>query len=431
MARTYRDPSLETRTARLKLAARKKPYFTPTGRKGVHLGYRRTAAGNGTWVLRRYVGGGTYETERIAEADDFSESDARSVLNYFEAMQRAGADRSELQRREALTVKDVLDGYFAHYRVHARSALAATQTAYKIAEITSELGKFSMADLTVARIRGWHTGLARTDSEEPEARRRRKATANRLLAVLKAALNHAWREGRVKSDEAWRRVVKFKGADAPSIRYLSLAECKRLLRGCTAEFRPLVRAALETGCRYSELTSLRAAHFNPDAGAVTIPHPKGGRPRHIPLTDTGRDFFGVVTRGRDPDALIFTHLEGNPWAQSHQHRPLAAACEKAKIRPKIGFHHLRHTYASLLAMKGTPLAVIAEALGHADHRMTVRHYAHLSPSYFEKTIRKNLPKFHHGRASGRHPRRDAGNRRRDSSASQVESPKEGVSGPSG
>jgi len=52
---------------------------------------------------------------------------------------------------------------------------------------------------------------------------------------------------------------------------------------------------------------------------------------------------------------------------------------------------LRHTHGSTLAMKGVPLPVIAKQLGHADTRMTERHYAHLSPSYVADTIRASFP----------------------------------------
>jgi integrase len=43
-----------------------------------------------------------------------------------------------------------------------------------------------------------------------------------------------------------------------------------------------------------------------------------------------------------------------------------------------------------LAMAGVPLAVIAEALGHADERITRKHYAHLSPSYVREAVRTGL-----------------------------------------
>lgn len=63
-----------------------------------------------------------------------------------------------------------------------------------------------------------------------------------------------------------------------------------------------------------------------------------------------------------------------------------AACVAAKIA-LITFHGIRHTYASRLAMKGVPLAVIAAQLGHADIRMVEKHYGHLAPNYVADTVR--------------------------------------------
>lgn len=90
---------------------------------------------------------------------------------------------------------------------------------------------------------------------------------------------------------------------------------------------------------------------------------------------------------------MFLRADGKPWGTSHQQRPLTRACEIAGIKPAVSFHVLRHTYGSMLAMRGVPLQVIAEALGHADTRITSKHYAHLMPSYVADTIRKHLPSF--------------------------------------
>lgn len=117
---------------------------------------------------------------------------------------------------------------------------------------------------------------------------------------------------------------------------------------------------------------------------------KSGKSRHIVLTDEGRRFFEQATAGKMGAEVIFTH-NGNAWGKSHQNRPLFLACKQAKITPAVSFHVLRHTHGSLLAMKGVPLPVIAKQLGHADTRMTEKHYAHLSPSYVADTIRQYFP----------------------------------------
>jgi integrase len=79
--------------------------------------------------------------------------------------------------------------------------------------------------------------------------------------------------------------------------------------------------------------------------------------------------------------------DGSAWRKSHQLRPIAKACRRAKIDPPINFHALRHTWASLATMNGFPLLngfpplIVAKNLGHSDTRMVERHYGHLAPSY--------------------------------------------------
>jgi integrase len=48
---------------------------------------------------------------------------------------------------------------------------------------------------------------------------------------------------------------------------------------------------------------------------------------------------------------------------------MRAACARAKLKPAVSFHILRHTWASLAVMNDTPLMVVAKNLGHVDTRM--------------------------------------------------------------
>jgi integrase len=111
------------------------------------------------------------------------------------------------------------------------------------------------------------------------------------------------------------------------------------------------------------------------------------------LTDEGQAWFEQWTAGKLRGERIFIRDDGQAWGTSHQARRITDACKAAKITPAVSFHDLRNTYGSLLAMRGVPLQVIAAALGHADTRMTERHYAHLRDSYVAQTIRANLPSF--------------------------------------
>ncbi len=74
MARKQRNNSLESRTARLKLAVRRRPYPGAKLARGKQMQYRRNK-GNGTWLLKVSDGHGKPWTKAFAQADDFDESD--------------------------------------------------------------------------------------------------------------------------------------------------------------------------------------------------------------------------------------------------------------------------------------------------------------------------------------------------------------------
>ena len=279
----------------------------------------------------------------------------------------------------------------ASANAHIRPALGSYDAATIAADNIREwLDKLSLAS---ARRRSKKLGEKKTAPapEKAEAKRQRRSTANRVLTILKASLNRAFHAGKVPSDDAWRRVKPFPNVESTVIRYLVEAETVRLVNGCEADFRPLVRAALLTGCRYGELTALTCGDFNEATRTVLVRESKSGKPRHVILTDEGKDFFVEITAGRPKSTLAFLRPDGQPWGRSHQQRPLSDACKRATITPAVSFHVLRHTHASFLAMKGVPIPVIAQQLGHADTRITSRHYAHLASSYVAETIRAAFP----------------------------------------
>jgi integrase len=409
MARTVRNPKIDTRSARVKLAERREPYWTVIS-AGSALGYRRGAKG-GTWIAKFREADGKRHLESLGAADDARDADGLSVFSFSQAQERARAWFQRKAREQAgdfapldrpYTVADALADYRADYQ--RRSGKATDRLdASAAAWIRPELGTVPLDKLTKGRIVGWHQKIAETPPRlrtrpgeaqkhreadaSPEAVRRRRSTANRVLTILKATLNHAHREGRCASDDSWRTVRPFREADAAKLRYLSDDEARRLTNACPADFRALVTAALLTGCRYGELAAMTADDFNPDAGTVRVRTSKSGKPRHVVLTQEGRDFIAGLAAGRTGGARLFLRGNGKPWAKSEQQRPLAAACTLAKIDPPVNFHGLRHTYASRLAMRGVPLAVIAAQLGHSDTRMVEKHYGHMSPSYVADTVR--------------------------------------------
>jgi hypothetical protein len=156
-------------------------------------------------------------------------------------------------------------------------------------------------------------------------------------------------------------------------RHRILAPPMRLRRALR---RLIARAPLRSGLQRSRTTSLVALAF-----AVLI----CASPAALADTLDVPGQFAILRVGSAPCTNM--RANGKAWGKSEQQRPLAAACAAARIHPTANFHALRHTYASRLAMRGVPLAVIAAQLGHADTRMVERHYGHLAPSYVAETVR--------------------------------------------
>jgi integrase len=396
------------------LKQRREPYWRSIS-EGLAIGYRRGTKG-GTWIARHYSGEHGRRFQSIGTADDVTEADGEHVLSFAQGQEAARKWFADLARQDRgdirggpYTVAQCLREYVTWFHSHRKTGWDVHHRVFT--HLLPKLGEIQCDRLTTAEIQKWLRDLANTpallrsrkdakkrnvralDKGDADAVRRRRSSANRTLTVLKAALNRAWREGKVRSDDAWRRVEPFEEADAARVKYLTVSEAKRLLNACDPDFRPITQAALVTGARYGELAALRAADFNPDSGTVHVRTSKSGKGRHIVLNDEGAALFKSLAAGKPGDALLLPKSDGSQWGKSHQARPMAAACDRARIKPAAPFHILRHTWASLAVMAGAPLLVVARNLGHADTRMVERHYGHLAPSYIADAIRAAAPTF--------------------------------------
>lgn len=414
MARTLHDARLDSRASRKRLKARREPYWRSIS-EGLAIGYRKGSKG-GTWIARHYGAERGRRYSAVGTADDIADADGEHVLSFAQAQEKARNWFADLARHDRgefragpYTVRECLDDYATWLQGHRKTAGDAR---YRIeSHIVPKLGDIQCDRLITAEIGKWLRDLAASPARlrstkeakrpnfrelnkaDPDAIRRRRASANRTLTVLKAALNRAWREGKVRSDDAWRRVEPYEEVDAARAGYLTVAEAKRLLNASDPDFRRLVQSALVTGARYGELAALRASDFNPDSGTIHVRTSKSGKGRHIVLNDEGVVLFKSLTAGQAAEALLLSKDNGSAWNKSHQARPMLEACRRARIMPPASFHILRHTWASLAVMAGAPLMVVARNLGHADTRMVERHYGHLAPSYIANAIRAAAPKF--------------------------------------
>jgi hypothetical protein len=193
MARSIRSATLETSSARLRLAVSTVPVFFKIGPK-IGLGYRRNQTA-GTWVARLSDGKGRNTRKAIGSADDYEEADGDKVLDFWQAQERArkiahwDGPATSTSRGAPITVKQALDRYEADLKTRGGDINNVNRLRL---HLPPSLAGKSVALLTVDDLRDWRDGL-----------RRRPASINRICTVLKAALNLAASKDTRLSSRAW------------------------------------------------------------------------------------------------------------------------------------------------------------------------------------------------------------------------------------
>jgi integrase len=174
--------------------------------------------------------------------------------------------------------------------------------------------------------------------------------------------------------------------DKPDFDYLTFDEAEQLVAGADAgQWRTMIQVAMLTGLRQGELLALRWDDVDLERRRLNVMQstsrkittsPKSRKGRAVELGETAAALLRAQRHLRGP--FVFCDLDGNQLTAGECKHPLWRACRRAKLR-RIGWHVLRHTYASHLAMLGASPKAIQEQLGHATLEMTMR-YMHLAPA---------------------------------------------------
>lgn len=213
-------------------------------------------------------------------------------------------------------------------------------------------------------------------------------TINNILTVLGRMFSLAVEWGSLQRVPP----MKWLKAPRPTFDFLSFDEADRLAAAADVEWRVMITLALNSGLRRGELLALRWEDVDLVAGRLMVRRnvwrghygtPKGGRTREIPLNEKALQVLRAHRHLRGE--LVFCKESGKPLSNLMCRSAIIRACKKAGLR-HVGWHTLRHTFASHLVMRGVPLKVVQELLGHATVEMTLR-YAHLSPEVTRDAVK--------------------------------------------
>jgi integrase len=362
MPRSARATKLETRTARLKLPVARKPYWAKLGH-GFAVGYRRNQT-SGSWSVRVADGKGAHWIRAIGTADDFDPADGDTILDFWQAQDRARTIALGARHDHAgklVTVRGAIDAYRANLEARGADVGNAKRI---LAHLPDTLAGKTVALLAARDFAPWREALVAAGLGP--------AAFNRVTAVFKASLNRAAdQDERIGNRRAWEKGLALL-PDATESRNVILpeADVRALIAAAYKigpEFGVLVETLAVTGARPSQVARLEVGDVQDGRADPRLMMPssrKGsGRSRverrPVPVPAGLAAKLAKLGEGRPRDTVLLRKPDGTPWGPKDHGKPFAAARAAAGIGPEVTCYSLRHSNIVRQLLSGIPIRVIA------------------------------------------------------------------------
>lgn len=327
------------------------------------------------WVDFSYKGHRT----RVRSPDN-----SKAGTEAYEALLRQKLARGEpidKKERTDVTFGEFVEEWFTHY-VQANNKESEKRSKRSILDkhLIPFFGKMKLSEI--------QSGIVERYKSAKKMQDMHPKSINNELAVLRKCLHSAAEWGKIPS------VPIIKALRTPPLvtDFLAESEEEALLSRVTNPLaHAMILTALHTGMRIGELMGLEWQAIDFGNRQITVcksvvrnipSSPKSNRIRHIPMTDTLVDELLPM---RKASGLVFPRPNGSWLSDIITTKLIQKACDEAGVR-RVGWHLLRHTFASRLVSRGIPIRAVQQLLGHSSVTMTER-YAHLAPTVLSDAIR--------------------------------------------
>ena len=367
MAREQIDKS----TVRNKLQPRREPYWGPPVERGLYVGFRRLDMG-GNWIARyrNDEGKQVYQSLGAITAENDYETAKREARRWRRIVE-AG-----VQSDRPLTVADVCRDYTKAIKEQGRERTAIdTRKRFDRIVYDDAIGKVRADKLTQRHLEAW---MARMEAGEMTGRKSgipSKATFNRNLTSLKAALNRAVSRREIPQDRAveWNAIKPHKDADGKREVYLDLKQRAAFLEAAEGDLRDLLTCIALTGCRPGDPAAMLRKDYDNRTASVTFRTKTG--PRTIPISPAAKALFDRLAKGKLPKAPMFTN-GGSEWTAQAWAPLVKAAAAKAGLPPETVAYALRHSWITDAIVGGMDVVTVAKLTG-TSLEMINKTYGHL------------------------------------------------------
>jgi integrase len=373
------------------LPARRDPYWGPQIKANLHIGFRKTEGGSETWIAR---------FKREDKSRKFKPLGPVESLEYDDAVEKARAWWKDLERGiddGTATVESACRAYVEERRI-AKSAACAHDNNRRFERTVygKPFGRIPLSKLKMQDIQKWRGAQAEPTTSETETRSRR-ATANRMLTALRAALNYAVKARMVSAVAAveWTNVEQLDKAGNARDLVLTLPQRRALLKAAegitfpkhadkAGALRDLIEASMLTGRRAGELVKATRSQFDAHTGSMRFTGKTGTK--IVPLSAAAAKLFTRLSKSKLPSAFLFVRDDGRQWAHSDWDGLVRDAAKRAGLPVGVCLYTLRHTFISLALTEGGIATSDVAYITGTSTTMIERNYKHVLQEHVRRQL---------------------------------------------
>lgn len=341
------------------------------------------------WRYRKWV---TLRDGRRIRISGTPDIDTKAAA---EAAERAHIQRvldpgARAEKKEAPTFEEFVDTFMTVYvRVHNKPSEQHAKDGIFRRYLLPRFSSRKIDDLAFCDVEKMKAELL---AKRGDKRGLSPKSVNNILTCLSKLLRYA--QDLELLDNVPR--IKLLKTPPPTISFLDQEEVNRLL-AASAKVGPDIHAAVlcgvDAGLRAGEIKALQWGDLDLVAGRITVRRsvhrnivtsPKSNRTRTVPMTSRLRMALKAIQHLKGE--WVFCSGDGSMFTRHELDWKLKVVCRRGALR-FMGWHALRHTFCSHLAMRGVSPRVIQELAGHSSITTTMR-YMHLVPGVADEAVKR-------------------------------------------
>lgn len=379
---------LDSVSARARLKCRRDPYWQNLS-KGHALGFRKmTPASSGTWSARiRDAATSKHSHKSIGPFDDVPPNERFDLAVAAARAWFAHVDRGG-DKADSTTVRQACERYVKQLLADKRGTSSdKAEAQFNLTVYVDTLAGIPLSKLKPVHVKDFRARIAgqKVESSGKEATRA-KATVNRLLVPLRAALNLAHSDGLVTSTFAWATALApAKDADNRRELYLDRNQRRALIDAAEADVALFLRALSILPLRPGALAQLTVSGFDKRLSLLTIGKDKAGAGRRIHVPAQTAKFLSECSADKLPTAPLFARSNGKPWDAPAWVRAIKLAVIASGLPAETCAYSLRHSTITDLVSSGLDLATVAQVAG-TSIEMIQKHYHSVRPEVSGKAL---------------------------------------------